>query len=138
MLIRFWSELVASALASLGGRVVIQGDPLRLNSTRPSVINCANGELWLTDEGAQLRPHRPESYLTSCSTIKYDPLAMAPTFETAMRGILSLPGGTPMADQDDMLRHIEELLGYSIQTRRNLKAFVMIVGPGDNGKTHGE
>jgi putative DNA primase/helicase len=113
----------------------MQGDPLRLNSTRPSVINCANGELWLINERAELRPHWPESYLTSCSTIKYDAEAKAPTFETAMRGMLSLPGGTPMPDQDDMLRHVEELLGYSIQTRRNLKAFVMIVGPGDNGKT---
>jgi putative DNA primase/helicase len=40
-----------------------------------------------------------------------------------------------MPDQDDMLRHVEELLGYSIQTRRDLKAFVVVVGPGDNGKT---
>jgi P4 family phage/plasmid primase-like protien len=129
------ASLVASALACLGGRVVMQGDPLRLKSARPSVINCANGELWLTDEGSDLRPHRAESYLTSCSAIKYDPEAKAPTYETAMRGILSLPGGEPMPDQDDMLRHIDELLGYSIQTHRNLKAFVMLVGPGDNGKT---
>ena len=129
------ASLVASALASLGARVVMQGDPLRLNATRPSVINCLNGELWLTEKGAELRPHRPESYLTSCSTIAYDPAAKAPTFETAMRGMLSSPGGKPMSDQDEMLRHLEELLGYSIQTRRNLKAFVVIVGPGDNGKT---
>ena len=52
-----------------------------------------------------------------------------------MRGILSFPGGEPMPDQDEMLRHFEELLGYTIQTRRNLKMFVLIVGPGDNGKT---
>jgi P4 family phage/plasmid primase-like protien len=39
-----------------------------------------------------------------------------------------------MPDQDEMLRHVEELFGYSIQTRRNLKVFVLIVGPGDNGK----
>ena len=129
------ASLVSGALSSLAGRVVLPGDPLRLNSTRPSVINCANGELWLTDEGPQLRPHRPESYLTSCSAITYDSSATAPTFDTALRGILSLPGGIPMPDQDDMLRHVEELLGYSIQTRRNLKAFVVIVGPGDNGKT---
>jgi putative DNA primase/helicase len=52
-----------------------------------------------------------------------------------MRGIPSLPGGEPMPDQHEMMRHVEELLGYSIQTRRNLKVFVLIVGPGDNGKT---
>ena len=129
------SSLVASALSCLGSKVVVEGDPLRLNATRPSVINCTNGELWLTDDGPQLRQHRPDSYLTSCSPIQYDPDAIAPTFEIAMRGILSLAGGEPMPDQDDMLRHVEELLGYSIQTRRNLKVFVLIVGPGDNGKS---
>lgn len=129
------ASLVSSALTCLGNLVVTPGDPLRLNDTRPSVINCINGELWLMDNGSQLRTHCPDSYLTSCSPIIYDPLAVAPTFEMAMRGILSLPGGIPMPDQDSMLRHIEELLGYTIQTRRDHKAFILIVGPGDNGKT---
>ena len=129
------SSLVSSALACLGNIVFRSGDPLRLNSIRPSVINCINGELHLLDDNAELRPHSPESYLTSCSLIAYDPLAKAPTFDVGMRGILSFPGGTPMPDQDEMLRHVEELLGYTIQTRRNLKVFILIVGPGDNGKT---
>jgi len=85
--------------------------------------------------GPELRPHSPESYLTSCSPITYDEEANAPLFDTAVRGILSFSGGEPMPDQDEMLRHVEELLGYTIQTRRNLKVFVLIVGPGDNGKT---
>ena len=129
------AALLSSALTCLQNEVVVGGDPLRLNSTRPSVINCINGELWLNSTGPELRPHRPDSYLTSCSPIQYDPQAKAPAFEDAMRGILSYPGGVPMPDQDEMLRHFEELLGYTIQTRRNLKVFVMIVGPGDNGKT---
>jgi P4 family phage/plasmid primase-like protien len=129
------ASLLTSALACLRNMVVLEGDPLRLNSTRPSVINCLNGELWLTDDGPVLQPHCPDSYLTSCSPILYDPLAKALTFETAIRGMLSLPGGDPMRDQDEMLRHLEELMGYTIQTRRNLKMFVMIIGPGDNGKT---
>lgn len=129
------ATVVRDALASLGSRVVTPGDPLRLNSSRPSVINCTNGEVWLTENGPELRQHSPTSYLTSCSPVKYDQSATAPTFELAMRGILSLPGGVPMDDQDEMLRHMEELLGYAIQTRRNLKAFVLLVGPGDNGKT---
>lgn len=129
------AALIGSALKCLRNLVTVAGDPLGLNATRPSVINCLNGELWLTDSGPELRIHDPKSYLTSCSPINYDASATAPTFELAMRGMLSLPGGTPMPDQDEMLRHVLELLGYTIQTRRNLKVFVLIVGPGDNGKT---
>ncbi|MBK6357140.1 MAG: hypothetical protein IPF44_10635 [Betaproteobacteria bacterium] len=129
------AALLSSAVTCLQNLVVVPGDPLRLNSTRPSVINCSNGEVWLLKEGAELRAHSPNSYLTSCSTIEYDPSAKAPTFEIAIRGILSFPGGDPMPDQDEMVRHVEELMGYTIQTRRNLKMFVLIVGPGDNGKT---
>jgi P4 family phage/plasmid primase-like protien len=129
------AALIGSALKCLRNLVTVAGDPLGLNETRPSVINCLNGELWLTDSGPELRIHDPKSYLTSCSPINYDASATAPTFELAVRGMLSLPGGTPMPDQDEMLRHVLELLGYTIQTRRNLKVFVLIVGPGDNGKT---
>lgn len=129
------AALVSSALSCLGAKVVKAGDPLRLNLPRPSVINCLNGELWLEKDGPDLRSHRPDSYLTSCSPIKYDPTATAPKYEVAMRGILSLPGGIPMPDQEEMFRHLEELLGYSIQTRRNFKIFVILHGPGDDGKS---
>ena len=129
------SALVTSSLACLRNMQLVPGDPLRLNTPRPSVINCSNGELWLGDTGPELRPHRPESYLTSCSNIAYDPEATSPAFEQALRGMLSFPGGAAMPDQDGMLRHSEELLGYTIQTSRNLKMFVIVVGPGDNGKT---
>ena len=67
------AALLSSALTCLQNLVVVAGDPLRLNSTRPSVINCINGELWLTEERPELRAHSPSSYLTSCSPIEYEP-----------------------------------------------------------------
>jgi P4 family phage/plasmid primase-like protien len=129
------SAFVVSVMALLAGKTVRDGDPLRLNSPRPAVLNMKNGELWLDAEGPVLRPHRPDSYLTACSDITYDAQAKAPGFDKALRGILSLTGGVPMVDQDEMVRHVEELLGYAAQTERDLKVFMLFTGPGDNGKT---
>lgn len=129
------SSLVDGCLHSLANLVVVAGDPLGLSRPRPSVVNCLNGELWLESGGPELRDHKPESYLTSCCSIAYDSDAVAPTWELAVRGMLSHPGGMPFDDQDLMLRYIEELLGYVIQARRNLKVFVLFMGPGDNGKS---
>ena len=127
--------IVASVLDVLGNQVLKTGDPLRFLARSPNVINMINGELWLRDEGPVLQPHSPDSYLTSCSTITYDLKAEAPTFEAALRGMLSFSGGMPMLDQDEMVRHVTELLGYICQSGRFLKMFMVIVGPGDNGKT---
>ncbi len=129
------SNFVDSALSNLGNEVIKPGDPLRLRQCRPNVINMLNGELWLEKDRPVLRLHRPDSFLTFCSNIDYQPDARAPTFDEALRGMLSLPGGIPMPDQDEMFRHVVELMGYIIQTGRFLKIFVLIVGPGDNGKT---
>lgn len=129
------SGLVGSAMSLLEGMLVRAGDPLRFNAQRPNVLNMSNGELWLGDSGPELRPHDPDSYLTSCSGIVYDEAADAPTFAHALRGMLSHPGGRPMVDQDEMVRHVEELLGYAAQSGRWLKTFYLWTGPGDNGKT---
>lgn len=129
------SAVVASTLVVLGNKIHRPGDSLRFRSRRPALINMANGELWLEDSGPVLRPHDPGSYLTSCSSILYDRDAKAPSFEEALRGMLCLPGGVPMVDQDEMVRHVTELLGYCCQAQRFLKLFLLIVGPGDNGKT---
>lgn len=129
------AALVSSALVCLGHTIVQAGDPLHLNSARQSIINCLNGEVWLEQNGPVLKPHNRESFLTFCSPIVYDSDATAPLFESAMRGILSLPGGEAMPDQEEMVRHVVELIAYSIQPSRNIKMFVIVMGPGDNGKT---
>ena len=129
------SGFTGSVVAVIAGMTVRDGDPLRFSLPRPNVVNMANGELWLTPDGPELRPHNPGSFLTACSGIRYDPLAVAPTFEEALRGMLCHPGGRPLSDQDEMLRHVLELLGYASQTGRWLKAFYLWTGPGDNGKS---
>lgn len=129
------AAFTGSVLRLIQRQTVKGGDPLHFVTERPNVINMANGELWLEADGPVLQPHRPESYLTSCSGITYDPDAEAPGFEQALRGMLCHPGGRPIDDQDEMVRHVEEMLGYVIQTGRFLKVFMLLTGPGDNGKT---
>src|SRR5262249_54929935 len=129
------SSFVASTLEVLKARCIKPGDPLRLMSPRLSVTNVANGTLWLEDDGPVLRPHRPEDYLTYCSPLPYDPQATARTFESLLRGMLCHEDGAPFADQDEMYRHVLELLGYVCQGGRFLKVFYIFYGPGDNGKT---
>ena len=129
------SNFVASTLAVLASRSIRSGDPLRLMSPRLSVINVANGTLWLEEAGPVLRPHRPEDYLTYCSELEYDPQATAPTFDRLLRSMLCHEDGRPFDDQDEMVRHVVELLGYVCQAGRFLKVFYIIYGPGDNGKT---
>jgi len=44
-------------------------------------------------------------------------------------------GGLQTEHQAEMVRHMEEMMGYSIQPSRFLKTFYIFTGAGDNGKT---
>jgi P4 family phage/plasmid primase-like protien len=95
------------------------------------VINCANGEVWIADDGSiELRPHRPDSFLRHCLDVSYDPHAKCPTYDAALLGIFA------KADEPKALRrHWNELAGYLVQPRRNIPLIVILLGGGDNGKT---
>ena len=129
------SSFVESTLAVLKAHTIKSGDPLGLMSPRASVINLENGTLWLEVDGPVLRPHQSGDYLTSCSALNYDPQATAPMLEQLLRSMLCDEDGVPFEDQDDMYRHVLELLGYVCQSARFLKVFYILYGPGDNGKT---
>ncbi len=95
------------------------------------VINVQNGELWIdTDGSASLRPHSPESCLISVLNIAYDPAATCPRFDQAMLDIFARA-----SDPADMVRHMEEIMGYIIQPRRFIASFFVWIGDGSNGKT---
>lgn len=128
-------KMVTEALQALGRKAQAEGDVMRLREAHPPVINCTNGELWFDADQPQLRPHNPSSYLTSCSPIAWAPDAKAPVFEQLMASYFCEQGGQPREDQKVMTQHLLELLGYCIQARRDLKIFIILQGPGDNGKT---
>src|SRR5262249_1532531 len=83
-------------------------DPMRLHAPALSVINSANGELWIDDSGsAMLVKHDPKSRLRDCLNVSDDPAATAPRYDQAIRQIFSRA-----ADPEAMVRYFEELAGY--------------------------
>ncbi len=97
----------------------------------PSVINCNNGELWISDNGdVELRAHKPESLLRHCLNINYDPKARCPQYEKSLSEIFA-----NAKDSTDLIRHWHELTGYLIQPTRKIPLILILFGAGGNGKT---
>jgi P4 family phage/plasmid primase-like protien len=109
----------------------LSDDPLGLcREDVPSIINCLNGELWFKDGQIRFRDHNPEHLLTNQLTADFDPEAECPEWQAALERIFQ---GYP--DVDDVIRHLEELMGYVLQPTRSMAAWVMFYGEGSNGKS---
>lgn len=125
------SAICRETLHLLSGMQSANGAKLRLTGEPLPVINCRNGELWIGDDGkVALRPHRPESYLTYVLNCEYAPDAACPTYDEALLGIFA-----NATDPADMARHLNEVIGYAVQPRRDIPAWFLWRGPGANGKT---
>lgn len=118
------AERILTALAA------VNGDYLGLNLEPKQIINVQNGELHVNKKTGEvkLRPHSPDSRLTYCLDVTYDPSAQCPEYDEMIRRVA-------MGDED-WVRHFEEVAGYFIQPHRNFKNFFMFYGKkGNNGKT---
>jgi len=125
------APLLGQVLTLLKANLAAADNFLDFNVTPLPVINCANGELWLTvDGGVELRSHQPGSFLRHCLDVAYDPSARCPEYDRALRGIFSAA-----KKPEAMIRHWHELVGYIIQPRRHLPIIPILFGRGDNGKT---
>lgn len=104
---------------------------LRLDQEPLPVINCQNGELWISENGyVELVPHKYDSYLTTCLDVSFDPEATAPKWSKAIREIFALA-----EDPDEMAEYFEEVMGYVIQPRKNIASWWLLNGRGSNGKS---
>src|SRR5205814_739820 len=118
-------------LALLEAKLAVAEDKLGFAVEPPPVINCANGELWISPDGTvELRPHRPESYLRHCLDVSYNPAAKCPTYDQAVAEIF---GETK--EPAAMVRCWHEIVGYMIQPRRHIPLILILAGGGDNGKS---
>lgn len=97
-----------------------------------SVINCANGELWLHPKTGEydFRKHDPKSYLLYCLGTEYDQDAECPIWDETLRGIFR-----DHIDTDGMVRHLHEIFGYLIQPNKDIAAWFLWHGGGRNGKS---
>ena len=95
------------------------------------VINVKNGELWIGDDGiAKLRPHQPDSGLTYCLPIVYNPNVECSRYDQALQEIFG-----QAKYPEELIRHWHEFVGYAIQPRRDIASFWLLIGHGANGKT---
>ena len=125
------ASLLNQVITLLKAKLATENDPLAFVANPLPIINCANGELWIGDDGEfRLRSHKPNSYLRHCLDVEYDPQAECPEYDRAVREIFSAA-----ESPEEMVRHWNELAGYLIQSRRNIPLVIILLGRGDNGKT---
>ena len=106
-------------------------DVMGFSDEPSSVVNCANGEVWVGEDGTvELLPHRSESRLTYCLKINFSPSATCPAYDKAL---LEIFGNA--SNPEDLVRHWHEFMGYAIQPRRDIASYWMLIGHGSNGKS---
>lgn len=106
-------------------------DPLGLCREDPgSVMNCKNGELWFSEGDFDFLDHDPEHLLTQQINANFDQDAECPEWDAALRRVFR-----ENDDVEDIIRHLEEVMAYTLQPTRNLAAWVMFYGKGSNGKS---
>jgi putative DNA primase/helicase len=125
------ASLMGQVMTVLKAKVAVKDDVLGFVADPAPVINCANGELWIAEDGnVELRKHRPESHLRHCLDVAYDSDAKCPEYDRAIEGIFASAD-----DPEEMVRHWNEFVGYVIQPRRHIPIIMILLGTGDNGKT---
>ncbi len=126
-----YRRMLKNALDLLISRQSADIDFFKHLGESPAVINCQNGELWLQDDGnVILKPHSPESYLQYVLEFKYLPEATCPNFDNALFETFS-----NSSNPEEMVRHLQEVIGYFIQPNRFLTCWFTWQGGGSNGKT---
>ena len=96
----------------------------------PDVINFINGEVCYEAGEWALKPHKREHFLTTQIPYAYDPDAKAPRFNKFLAEIFE---GDP--DAADKARLILEMIGYSLASHCRYEKFILLIGPGANGKS---
>ena len=80
--------LVHEAFALLIIQQSGEDDLLHINDDPPPVVNVANGELWLLDDGSvDFRPHDPKTGMRHVLPVAYDPSAECPEYDKALQQI---------------------------------------------------
>lgn len=93
-------------------------------------VNCKNGELIWDGTEWTLRPHAREHYRTAQIPVAYDPAAEAPRFGRFLEEVFE---GEPDAEERAIL--VCECIGYTLLTTCCYEKFILLIGPGANGKS---
>jgi len=140
LLIEYFDATKVSSIASVGyvtftnfcASRETSEDPLKLTRRISTpVINCLNCELYFLSDGTvEKRDHNPDHFFTTQLNANYDPDATAPEWDRFLNIVTQ-----DAIDQPSLRRHLEEVMGYAIQMSRTFKAFLLLKGTKDSGKT---
>jgi P4 family phage/plasmid primase-like protien len=110
----------------------VESDPMGLMRTNlPPAINCANGTLIFRADGKhKLVDSNPADLFTSVIDVPYDPKAECPVWNSFCQTTFC-----NTTDAHDMQRHLEEVIGYTINQSRDLRAWVLMYGGTGTGKS---
>lgn len=96
----------------------------------PNIINFTNGELRHKNGEWFLEEHCRDHYLTTQIPHAYDPKAKADRFMRFLGEIFA-----PDEDKKDKARVVLEMVGYSMASHAKYEKFILLLGPGANGKS---
>jgi putative DNA primase/helicase len=100
------------------------------NTGNAETVNCLNGEVVLCNGKWVLMPHCREHYRTTQIPLAYDPKADAPMFRAFLDQVFR-----DDPDRADKIKSVLELMGYTLMSHARHEIFVMLIGPGANGKS---
>ncbi len=101
------------------------------NLGNPETVNCMNGELAMDKTfNWQLQPHCRENYRTTQIPVAYDKQSDAPLFRTFLNEVFR-----DDSDKQEKISAVLELMGYTLMSHARHERFVMLIGPGANGKS---
>jgi putative DNA primase/helicase len=125
------SQLFSSCERVLMALTAKRKDVFDFQGTPKPVVNTKNAEVWINADGThEIKDHDPESYLASCLNTEYVKDAQCPTFDRTLREIFH-----KNKKPDNMIRHLAEFFGYTMQPFKNIPTWWMFQGDGSNGKT---
>ncbi len=93
-------------------------------------INFRNGELHLIKGEWNLKPHNRASYRTTVIPHNYEESDPCPRFEKFLDEVFE-----PDSDAGDKKKLIKETIGYTLTNHTKFEKFILLVGPGANGKS---
>jgi putative DNA primase/helicase len=106
-------------------------DLLHFASEPPNVVNTLNKELWLLGDGrVEARPHDPSTGMRHVLRVEYNPQGTCSEYDAAIGHIFE-----KAKYPKTLISFFNELMGYSIQPRRDIPLIVVMIGNGSNGKT---
>lgn len=119
---------VASVAALVRNEIYRRDHTFNLGTA--DTVNVLNGELELANGQWQWHMHRRDNYRTTQLPIAYQPITHAPLWDRFLSDIFR-----DDPDRDEKRQLLLEHMGYTLMPHAAHERFVMLIGPGGNGKS---